>query len=101
MRRLHHPAVLPLLCSFVEGPELWLVMPYMEASHCRRGMDEDGAATRQRPGLALMTAAWRACATQQAGQVLGRSVQQAAVACACCPSPLPSLDARRAAAWRT
>jgi hypothetical protein len=31
MRRLSHPAVLPLLCSFVEGPELWLVMPYMEA----------------------------------------------------------------------
>ncbi len=32
MRRYQHPAVLPLLCSFVAENELWMVMPYMEVS---------------------------------------------------------------------
>ncbi|PNH12948.1 Serine/threonine-protein kinase OSR1 [Tetrabaena socialis] len=45
MRRYQHPAVLPLLCSFVADSELWLVMPYMEGgsvAHVMRYAHPDG-----------------------------------------------------------
>ena len=43
MRRYQHPAVLPLLCSFVTAAgELWLVMPYMEVGARRGGGGEGG-----------------------------------------------------------
>ncbi|EFJ42273.1 hypothetical protein VOLCADRAFT_67210, partial [Volvox carteri f. nagariensis] len=45
MRRYQHPAVLPLLCSFVADSELWLVMPYMEGgsvAHVMRYAHNDG-----------------------------------------------------------
>ncbi|KAG2486536.1 hypothetical protein HYH03_014837 [Edaphochlamys debaryana] len=59
MRRYAHPAVLPLLCSFVCDSELWLVMPYMEGgsvAHVMRyahpqGLDEPLIATIAREVL--------------------------------------------------
>lgn len=29
MKLAQHPNILPLLCSFAEGPKLWMVEPYV------------------------------------------------------------------------
>jgi serine/threonine-protein kinase OSR1/STK39 len=34
MSLLHHPNVVPIKCSFVDGQDLWIVMPLLEAGSC-------------------------------------------------------------------